>query len=208
MLIYIIHNLKFNKTTEYFGSFFIYLTRSDFMTYIVLPNDSLLSIAEKFGVEVSDLIKENNLEYIYSLVPGLELIIPKQDESKIEELETEENIVDEINTNNSANNLFSYYIVKKGDNLYTIGKRYNVSPQVIAEINDLDVNAIIYPEQQILVPREGAGIYITKEGDTMESISQNLGILPEDMLINNENIYLQKDQLIAYQIPTSNSENF
>ena len=178
------------------------------MTYIVLPNDSLLSIAEKFGVEVSDLIKENNLEYIYSLVPGLELIIPKQDESKIEELETEENIVDEINTNNSANNLFSYYIVKKGDNLYTIGKRYNVSPQVIAEINDLDVNAIIYPEQQILVPREGAGIYITKEGDTMESISQNLGILPEDMLINNENIYLQKDQLIAYQIPTSNSENF
>ena len=183
------------------------------MTYIVEVNDNLLSIADKFGVSVYDLIKENNLDYIYSLVPGLELIIPTNNknnnysdnnntsdnstfDNQIEKEELEQN---PENNNINTNGLFSYYIVEKGDNLYQIGKRYNVSPQVIADLNGININDIIYPNQQIMVPRDGIGLYITKDGDTMQSISKDLNILPEDILIENQVVYLLPDQLLAYK---------
>lgn len=179
------------------------------MTYIVMPNDSLITIAEKFNVSIDDLIRENNLEYIYSLIPGLELIIP-QEENQITN-NKDSNIDDPIGdiekddlqaentTINNDQNLFSYYIVEKGDNLYQIGKRYNISPEVLAELNGLNIEDYIYPEQQIMVPNNNIGMYITKENDSISEIASNLNILPEELLINNKTIYLKPDQLIVYK---------
>lgn len=181
------------------------------MTYIVKPNDTINSIAEKFKISVNDLIKENNLEYIYMLVPGLELIIPQNDNSDVENENIDDpigDVTEEDSNSSNINNIFSYYIVEKGDNLYQIGKRYNISPQVLAEINGLDINDIIYPNQQILVPQDGVGMYITKKGDTMRSITNDLNAIVEDILINNENIYLEPDQIIMYKVTTKNPTNF
>ena len=158
------------------------------MNYIVKPSDTLISIAEKFGVKLDELIKENNLDYIYKLIPGLELIIPKN--NNIEELNEEEKI---------ENNMFSYYIVEKGDNLYQIGKRYGISPQILADINGIDVNSIIYPNEQIMVPREDIGMYITKENDTFNDVINSLGIDHDKILEENKNIYLKPDQIITYK---------
>lgn len=153
------------------------------MNYIVQANDNLLSIADKFGISVLDLIKENNLDYIYSLVPGLELVIPGV----------------ENNNDNQNNGVFSYYIVVKGDTLYQIGKRYGISPQILSEINGIGVDDPIYPDQQILVPREGMGLYITKDGDTMQYVLDSLNVSVEELLNDNQNIYLVKDQIISYK---------
>lgn len=153
------------------------------MNYIVQANDNLLSIADKFGISVLDLIKENNLDYIYSLVPGLELVIPGV----------------ENNNDNQNNGVFSYYIVVKGDTLYQIGKRYGISPQILSEINGIGVDDSIYPDQQILVPREGMGLYITKDGDTMQYVLDSLNVSVEELLNDNQNIYLVKDQIISYK---------
>ena len=62
-------------------------------TYIVEPGDNIISIAKKLNVNVSDLVKENNLDNMYYLVPGLELIIPMTNNSN-----------NNINGNNSMNN--------------------------------------------------------------------------------------------------------
>lgn len=147
-------------------------------TYIVGPGDNIASIAKKFNVSVIDLVKENNLENIYYLVPGLELIIP-------------------ITSNQEV---FDYYIVQKGDNLYQIGKRYGISAEMLAEINGLELNEYIYPGQKLLVPKEGVGIYITKEEDTLEIVADQLGIRPEELLLYNKNIYLLPEQLMTYRI--------
>lgn len=151
-------------------------------TYIVEPGDNIASIAKKFNVKVADLVKENNLENIYYLVPGLELIIP-------------------ITSTQSA---FDYYIVQKGDNLYQIGKRFGITAEMLAELNGLELNEYIYPEQKLLVPKEGVQVYITRDGDTLNLIADELGIPRENILLYNENIYLLPEQLIAYRI-TNNS---
>lgn len=145
-------------------------------TYIVKPGDSIISIAKRLNVRVEDLIRENHLENIYYLVPGMELIIP--DISNLEP--------------------FNYYVVQKEDNLYQIGKRYGISAEVLAEINGLELNEYIYPGQRLLVPKEGVKVYITKEEDTLKSIADDLGVFKEQILLYNPNIYLLPGQLIAY----------
>lgn len=147
-------------------------------TYIVEPGDNIGSIAKKFNVKVIDLIKENNLENIYYLAPGMELIIPDVSEHTV----------------------FDYYVVQKGDNLYQIGKRYGISADMLAEINGLELNEYIYPDQKLLVPKDGIKVYVTKEEDTLKSISDELKVSQENILLYNRNIYLLPGQLIAYPV--------
>jgi len=148
------------------------------MTYIVEAGDTIQSIANKFNISTQDLIRENDLQNIYYLVPGLELIIPTTSEESA----------------------FEYYTVKKGDNLYQIGKRYNITAEMLASINGLELNEYIFPEQKLLVPKEGVLVYLTKEGDTLNLVSEELGIPRDQIILYNENIYLLPEQLIAYRI--------
>ena len=94
--------------------------------------------------------------------------------------------------------LFEYYIVKKGDNLYQIGLKYGLTAKEIAELNGLELNEYIYPDQKILVPKENVKIYITEEGDTLNQVAQKLNISKETIDSYNKEIYLLPEQLIAY----------
>lgn len=148
------------------------------MTYIVEVGDTIQSIANKFDVKAADLIRENDLQNIYYLVPGLELIIPTT----------------------SDESAFEYYTVQKGDNLYQIGKKYNITAEMLASINGLELNEYIFPDQKLLIPKNGVFVYITKDGDTLNLVADELGVPRDKILLYNENIYLLPDQLIAYRI--------
>ena len=52
-------------------------------------------------------------------------------------------MIDMYNVNQDANKYFDYYKIKKGDNLYQIGKSYNVNPALIAILNGLNLNDYI-----------------------------------------------------------------
>lgn len=146
-------------------------------TYIVQVGDNIASIAKMFNIKVADLVKENNLENIYYLIPGLELIIPTT----------------------PTENKFDYYKVEKGDNLYQIAKKYGITAKTLAELNGLELNEYIFPDQQLLVPKEGLEVYITKDGDTLNSISNQLNTSRDKLISYNENIYLLPEQLIVYR---------
>ena len=144
-------------------------------TYIVKEGDNIATIAKKYNIV--DLINQNNLENVYYLEPGLELIIPEE----------------------KAPLGFTHYTVKKGDNLYEIAKRYNISVKDLSELNGLEINEYIYPEQRLLVPEEGVQVYITKDGDTIQTIIDKLGTNREEIFVYNPKIYLLPEQLIAYR---------
>lgn len=146
-------------------------------TYIVKEGDNIATIAKKYNISIVDLINQNNLENVYYLEPGLELIIPEE----------------------RAPLGFTYYTVKKGDSLYEIAKRYNISVKDLSELNGLEIGEYIYPEQRILVPEEGVEVYITKEKDTIQTIIDKLGTNREEIFVYNPKIYLLPEQLIAYR---------
>ena len=86
-------------------------------TYTVKSGDSLYSIAKKYNTNVDNLKSLNNLK-TNSLSIGQKLKVP---------------IVENNNTN---------YVVKKGDSLYSIAKKYNTSVDVIKKKNNLTSNSL------------------------------------------------------------------
>ena len=91
------------------------------------------------------------------------------------------------------------YEIKKGDSLYKISKEFNVNTKLLSELNGLNLDDYIYPGQMILVPKKDVSYYITKDGDTLKLVSNIFGVKEEDIVKDNETIYLLPEQKIYYK---------
>lgn len=154
--------------------------------YVVKPGDTIQSISDMFGINPNSLIKENNLNNVYFLVPGLQLVIPNYSNGN--------------SNTNSDNSKFDKYIVVNGDSLYKIASRYNISVSLLTILNNIDSNSYIYPGQVLLVPKKDTIIYVTKGEDTLETVSNDMGVSINNLLMNNKNIYLLPGQIIISSI--------
>ena len=101
--------------------------------------------------------------------------------------------------NNLNNPFYDVYEIKKGDSLYKISKEYNVNTKLLAQLNGLELDDYIYPEQVILIPKSNVSYYITKEGDTLKTVSETFKVGEEKLINQNNTIYLQKEQMIFYK---------
>ena len=93
-------------------------------------------------------------------------------------------------------NYYTTYEVEKGDTLYNISKEYNINPTLLATLNGLNIDDYIYPNQVLLIPKSEYSYYITKEGDTMDIITNIFNCKKEEILDNNK-IYLMEGQLLV-----------
>ena len=143
-----------------------------FDSYIVTENDTYDNIANKFNIS-SDILKKINGQKIE---PGVTIMIPKM-----------------------KSNYFDYYLVNSGDTLYKIAKDNNINSKLLAILNGINEDDYIYQNQVLLVPKAGSIIYITAVGDTLKEVADGLKISIEDLLNQNNNIYLQPEQLIVYK---------
>ena len=143
-----------------------------FDKYKVLDGDTVESIAKKFNTEKRVIMDYNNMYYEDQLRNGEEIIVPKTD------------------------SYYDIYTVSSGDTLYNISKEYNINPILLAALNGLNDDDYIYPNQEILIPKAGFSYYITKEGDTLDMVSEKFGCERAD-IINTNVIYLMPSQLIV-----------
>lgn len=144
--------------------------------YIVEKGDTIESIGRKYNIPVIEIIKANNLKAPYLLNEGDSLTIPT-----------------------GLYNIFDYYVVKKGDNLYEIAQKNNISLDLLLGVNGLDKDEYIYEGQTILIPKSDVKLYITKTGDTIESVSDFFKAPGVDIIYSNNSIYLLPGQLIVYR---------
>ena len=146
--------------------------------YTVKKGDSLYAIANKYNTTVQKIIDLNNLKST-NLSIGQILRIP--------ETYTPEN---EMSLPNYIN-----YVVKKGDNLYSIAKQYNISVDTLMKDNALtNTNLSIGQNLKIRIPSEGTTVveecfgedytpptntsyitYTVKKGDNLYNIAKNYG---------------------------------
>ena len=63
-----------------------------------------------------------------------------------------------------------YYSVNKGDNLYLISKKYNLTISKLINFNNIDSPYKIFPNKKIFIPKKRT--HIVKRGDTLYSISR------------------------------------
>ena len=97
------------------------------------------------------------------------------------------------------NEYFDIYNIQKGDSLYEIARRYNTDYNLLAMLNGLNVSDYIYPNTTIMVPKKDVKYYITKENDTLNSVNQLLGSNLNNLIRENNNLYLKEGQLIVYK---------
>lgn len=105
------------------------------------------------------------------------------------------NVRDNINDNP----YYSFYVIKQGDTLYKISENYKVNPKLVAELNGLDIDEYIYPNQTILIPKKGVQFYITKNDDTLKEVSKIFDVEEYALVNQNKRIYLLPGQMIFYK---------
>lgn len=143
--------------------------------YEIQNGDTLDIIASKVGTTKSVLLKINGITDT-NLIPGTFIVIPM-----------------------NVNLPFTTYVVKKGDNIYEISKKYNVDYQTLLKINGLSKDDYIYPEQEIIIPNPNFNVYVTKDNDSLATVAQKLNATQEDLIRDNATIYLLPEQLILYR---------
>lgn len=132
---------------------------------------------------------------------NLEIISEKVNCSKeeLERLNSDVSFIEgEMITVPTENTLFDIYVVEKGDSIYSISLKYNIPYKELLLLNGLKENEYIYPNQQLLVPKNGVNFYITKENDRIKDIVSNLGVDGYEVLTKNDNLIIMPDQIIVY----------
>ena len=125
-------------------------------TYIVKSGDTLYKIAQKYNTTVDTLKQINNLTSNLLSV-GQILKLPTEQVT--------------LPTTASEN-----YVVKSGDNLYAIARRYNTTVSEIKKVNNLTSNNLSIG-QVLKIPtvtpsQENAETYIVQSGDSLYSIAR------------------------------------
>ncbi len=99
--------------------------------YTVSKGDTLYGIAKKYGLTVDDLKKMNNLTS-NTLSIGQKLL---------------------VGGTSVESGDYDTYVVKSGDNLYALSKKFNTSVDELKKINNLSGN-LLSVGQKLLVPKE------------------------------------------------------
>ena len=104
--------------------------------YTVKRGNTLSQIAREYNVSVEHIVELNDIENPNLIYPGEKLRIT---ESNVTELSPINNDID------------VYYVVKSGDTLNSIARRFGITLNEILEYNDIQNPNLIYPGQTIRI---------------------------------------------------------
>ena len=74
-----------------------------------------------------------------------------------------------------------------------------INPTLLAQLNGINIDDYIYPNQVLIIPKPGSILYFTAEGDTINELAKGLKTTPSELIKQNNKIYLQPEQLIVYK---------
>lgn len=160
--------------------------------YDVQPKESIYGVSEKLGITREDILRYNP-SAADGLKPKMRLFFP----------------VDEFEGANKRGVISgaTTHVVKKGETLYGIARKYGMSPDDLAKMNpDVadglragDILTLTMPvgsakidheasSEPIMVDGEGFAIYKIKPGDTLFSIANRYNLPLETLLDANQSI--------------------
>ncbi len=161
-------------------------------TYISKRGDSPRKIAKKFKVSPQSVIKANNLRS-GKLKPGTKLTIP----SKKKEIpageraartkygktkrEKDTKIVHDAEKPVTHQEDSSFHVVKRGDTLLSISKKYSISVNELKEINDIRSKKLKVG-QKLIVSKSALKDYTVRRGDSIWDIARRFNIDPDELM--------------------------
>jgi membrane-bound lytic murein transglycosylase D len=151
----------------------------------VRNGETLSVIARKYRTSVRSIMRANNLRRSNYIVAGKRLKIPQRGY-----MQTRPQTVKKPRNGQAVN-----HIVRKGDSLFTIAKRYGTTIKKIQELNSLTTTTlhkgqvlIIFPGKKELPVVNGLATYEVRPGDSPFLIAQRLR-MPLDRLLYLNQLY-------------------
>lgn len=148
--------------------------------------ESLGRVSKLIGIPIGELQRLNR-HLKYDFVPpyknGYDLYIPYIKLSEFRQKYSPD----------KAQNIYKIHIVSKGDNLSTIGRKYNVNYKVIMDFNNMKTSKLSL-KQKLVIPIEQNKIktkvktssyYMVRKGDTLDSIARNYKTSVENIKLKN-----------------------
>lgn len=142
--------------------------------HVVEKGHTLYSISKAYNVSQREIASENP-NILLGLRPGQALKIPFSEKDLKQKPE-------------KAKEKYTYHKVKKGETLYSLSKRYNVSEEAIKQYNPVLMDEELKARQTIKIPRTGKLKKLKKiEGKKISSkdttIGKSLGIAEDENFI-------------------------
>lgn len=169
-------------------------------TVTVRSGNTLYSIARANGVSVQQLARANGIKAPYAVKLGQSLTIPGRSEAVAPTSQQEE--IADIESTTPVKRMKSggKHTVASGETLYSLGRKYGVSPFAIADLNGLSHDKALSIGQSLRIPSGGKRI-----------IAKNTDKLPqeEDIASNDNSIEapaateLPKPKMAAKQLPAA-----
>ena len=150
--------------------------------YTVVKGDTLYSMAKKFNTTVDDIKKKNNLTN-NTLSVGQQLIIAGEEVSPV--IPPSGNV----------------HIVKLGDTLYSIARKYNVTVDYLKRINNLTSDILSISQKLLISSEDGSSdvnIYTVQKGDSLYSIANKYNTTVDK--IKTQNNLTSNDLYIGQQL--------
>lgn len=146
-----------------------YRPNSHARTYVVKKGETLLGIANRNGLSLSELIRLNDLEGRKVVKAGQRLVVSDRflssDELEQQQARTSRSSQSSINNSRinksridkshiaKSNSVASRrHVVKKGENLTTIAQKYNVSIGEIAKLNAMNSRSKLFVGKALAIP--------------------------------------------------------
>ena len=152
---------------------------SSFGYYKVRPGDTLSTIARRHRTSVSSIMRANNLRKSNYIVAGKRLKIPQRGAGAKPAIQTRKKV--DLKA--------AVHVVKRGDNLWIIARRYGTTTQKIQAVNGLN-STHLHIGQRLKIPgrksdplpSDGYKTYLVRRGDSPFRIAQNHKMALEKLL--------------------------
>lgn len=185
--------------------------RARYHRHQIKPGDTLGKLAEKYRIQIDDIITLNNIQNPRALKIGQDLILPLQ-----------ENFtslpVDSL-ADNYQRSYRKTYTVRDGDSLWKIAQRFGVSEKELRVWNRLGWSNILQPGQKLAVSKPGGStklarkvgpakkvLYKVQPGDTLWGIGRQFDVELEMIRLWNDlssGQVLRPGQQLTLMVPTS-----
>ena len=138
----------------------------------IVRNDTLGDLALRYGTDVATLRKANHIAGS-RIIEGNYLVIPRSTMS----------LESYPSPNQYRNSSAAIHVVRPGDSLWTIGKRYRVTIKTLMRTNRIGPGEIIRPGRKIIIPQQTPRDpvvreirYKVKTGDSLATIAQRFNL--------------------------------
>jgi peptidoglycan DL-endopeptidase LytE len=174
-----------------FFLFFSFTALSEASTrHTAKKGETFSGIAKKYHVDLNDLKKANRSITILKagdkvVIPSKKQITEKAKPDKTVNTSSGKNPEKKAGKAPDGSSPSTYHLVKKGDTLSSIAKKYSITISELRESNNLSKSSKILVGKKLILRGE-QNIHIVKKDETIESIAAKYNTAPEELKALNE----------------------